>query len=539
MNKKTKIQHSKPVKVKNKIMALTLIIVAITLLIVGVIVERIATLRIENRLGQHALDIAHAVAQIEEIQQNLGNPDGHLIIQPIADGIRKRTETEFIVVIDMEGVRYSHSAPDRIGKTIVGGDEGPVLQGQEYTSKAVGTLGPSLRAFVPLFRDDGEQVGAIVVGIMMTEVNALKGELRGWIFFAIALGLVIGVFGSNYLAENIKKAIFGLEPHEIAAMFNEREALLEAIKEGILAVDYQGRITVINSEARRILGIQNNAQGQNIEKILPDSKLIEVMKSGIVEYNQEQRIGNARVMVNKVPIKLKGNVVGAIASIRDMTEVKIMAEELTGVKKYVEALRIQNHEFSNKLHTIAGLIQLGEYEKAVDDIFEHTSSQQSIISFITKRIKDSSIAGLILSKSRRCKELGIEFILDKDCYLGTLVGIDSNSLVIIIGNLLENAIEAVNNAKLVKKIILTVIDSPTGLYISVKDTGVGISKNIFPNIYEKGFTTRGFESRGYGLYLVRTVVESYNGKIIFKSERNKLTLFEINIPKESDKVGGY
>lgn len=539
MNQKAKARYNKPVKVKNKIMALTLIIVAITLLIVGVIVERIATLRIENRLGQHALDIAHSVAQIEEIQQNLDKPDGYLIIQPIADGIRKRTEAEFIVVIDMEGVRYSHSAPDRIGKTIVGGDEGPVLQGQEYTSKAVGTLGPSLRAFVPLFRDDGEQVGAIVVGIMMTEVNALKGELRGWIFFAIALGLIIGVFGSNYLAENIKKAIFGLEPHEIAAMFNEREALLEAIKEGILAVDYQGRITVINSEARRILGIQNNAQGQNIEKILPDSKLIEVMKSGIVEHNQEQRIGNARVMVNKVPIKLKGDVVGAIASIRDMTEVKVMAEELTGVKKYVEALRIQNHEFSNKLHTIAGLIQLGEYERAVDDIFEHTSSQQNVISFITKRIKDPSIAGLILSKSGRCKELDIEFILDEDCYLGTLVGIDSNSLVIIIGNLLENAIEAVNNSNSIKKIILTVIDSPTGLYISVKDTGTGIPRNIFSSIYEKGFTTKGIESRGYGLHLVRSVVESYNGKIIFKSDQNKLTLFEINIPKEFDKVGTY
>jgi PAS domain S-box-containing protein len=334
----------------------------------------------------------------------------------------------------------------------VGGDEGPALQGKEYTSKAVGTLGPSLRAFVPLYNNDGRQVGVVTVGIMMTDVNALKGELRSWIFFAVTLGLVIGILGSNYLAENIKKAIFGMEPYEIASMFNEREALLEAIREGILAVDKNGSITVINSEARRILGIRDNVQGRNVTEVIPNSRLVEVIESGVAEYDQEQRIKDVRVLTNRVPVKLKDQVIGAIASIRDMTEVNIMAEELTGVKKYVEALRVQNHEFSNRLHTIAGLIQLGEYDKAIDDICNYKTSQQNIISFITRRIKDPSVAGLILSKSGRCKELGIEFHLDEGCYLGPLKDIDSNSLVIIIGNLLENAIEAVDGSRLMKRV---------------------------------------------------------------------------------------
>lgn len=531
MNPKTQ-NKNKPVKVKNKIIALTIIILAITLGTVGILVERIATARIENRLGQHALDIAHAVAEIEEIRQNVGKPDGHLIIQPIADGIRKKTEAEFIVVIDMNRIRYSHSVPDRIGKTFVGGDEGPALQGKEYTSKAVGTLGPSLRALVPLYNDDGLQVGAVAVGIMMTEVNALKGDLRAWILFAVFLGLFIGVLGSNYLAENIKEAIFGMEPHEIAAMFNEREALLEAIKEGILAVDYNGRITVINSEARRILGIKKNIQGKKVTDVIPNSRLVEVIKSGVAEYDQEQRIKNARILTNRVPVKLKNDVIGAIASIRDMTEVKVMAEELTGVKKYVEALRVQNHEFSNKLHTIAGLIQLGEYDKAVDDICKYTTTQQNMISFITRRIKDPSIAGLILSKSGRCKELGIEFTLDQHCYLGPLKEIDSNSLVVIMGNLLENAIDAVDGSRSLKKVFLIIKDSPTELFISVGDTGPGVSESIVSNIYEKGFTTKGNGNRGYGLHLVKSAVESYNGQVVYKSDGAQLTIFEIKIPKE-------
>jgi sensor histidine kinase regulating citrate/malate metabolism len=529
---------NRPVRVKNKIMALTIFILTITLSVVCILVERVSTSRIESRFGQHALDLAHAVAELEPIQKNVGKPDGHLVIQPIADGIRKKTQAEFIVVIDMNGVRYSHSVPNRIGKTIVGGDEGPALQGMEYTSKAVGTLGPSLRAFVPLY-NDGEQVGAVAVGIMMTEVNALKGELRRWILFAVILGLLIGILGSNYLADNIKKAIFGLEPHEIAAMHNEREALLEAIREGILAVDNNGSITVINSEARRILGVEKDVQGWDVTEVIPNIGLVEVINTGKAEYDQEQRIRGTRIMTNRVPIKLDDHVIGAIASIRDMTEVKAMAEELTGVKKYVEALRIQNHEFSNKLHAIAGMIQLGEYEKAVDDICNYTTSQQSIISFITRRIKDPSIAGLILSKSGRCKELGIELVLDEESYLGPLKNIDSSTMVIIVGNLLENAIEAVNDQRSVKKIFLTIKDMPKELSIIVKDTGPGIPDSILSNIYDKGFTTKGAGNRGFGLHLVKAAVESYNGEISLKSSPDQMTVFEIRIPKEMHGLEGY
>lgn len=519
-----------PIKMKNKIIFLVVSLIIITLLTVGVIIERVVVARFENRLGQHALDIAHSVAEIPEIKEYVGKPNGHLVIQPIADEIRKKTDAEFIVVIDMNRIRYSHPVPERIGKTFVGGDEGPVLQGREYTSKAVGTLGPSLRALVPVYKD-GRQVGAVAVGIMITDVNAMIWSLRRWIILAIILGLVIGVIGANFLAENIKKAMFGLEPYEIATILKEREAVLESVREGILAVDKKGRITVLNNEARRLLGIYKDIKGEDVSLYVPNTRLKEVIKTGQAEYDQEQRILNARILTNRVPIKVNDEVVGAIASFRDMTEVRAMAEELTGVKKYVDALRVQNHEFLNKLHTISGLIQLGENDRAVEYILKVSNFHQNIISFITRRIKDPSVGGLLLGKSGRCRELGIDFNVDRDSFLGPSKNIDSNTLVVIIGNLIENAMEAVLKVKKGKrKIYFSIFDESNRVFITVKDTGPGIPDEIKDRVFEKGFTTKKDEDGGYGLYLVKSLVESYNGEIYFDSVLGRGTEFTVNLP---------
>lgn len=393
----------KPMKIKNKIFLLLIVLIIITLLIVGIIIERVIVTRFENRLEQHVMDIARSVASIPEIQKNVGETGGHLIIQPVAESIREKTAARFVVVIDMNRTRYSHPVPERIGETIVGGDEGPALQGKEYTSRALGTLGYSLRAFVPIYRDR-IQVGVVVTGIMIPYVKAMIGNIRLGIVFAIFLGFIISIPGSNFLTKNIKKAMFDLEPYEIATILKEREAVLESVSEGIVAVDKDGKIIVLNNEARRLLGIHENIEGEYAAKYIPNTRLPEVIESGRAEFDQEQSILNTRILTNRVPIKVNGEVVGAIASFRDKSEIQSLAEELTGVKKYIEALRVQNHEFLNKLHTITGLIQIGESEKAVEFISKVTHSQQNLISFIIKQIKDPAIGGLLLGKHGRCRK---------------------------------------------------------------------------------------------------------------------------------------
>ena len=206
------------------------------------------------------------------------------------------------------------------------------------------------------------------------------------------------MIGSSILADNIKNTMLNLEPYEIATFFQEFEAVLESVREAIIAVDSECKITIVNSEARRMLRIDKTVRGMNIQELIPDSRLPEVIESGEPQFDHEQNIGETRVLGNKLPINFEGKVIGAIASYRDITEILTMAEEFTGVKEYVEALRVQNHEFSNKMHTLSGLIQLGDYHKALEYISTQTDIHKNILSFISKRIQSSAVAGLLIGK---------------------------------------------------------------------------------------------------------------------------------------------
>lgn len=220
-----------------------------------------------------------------------------------------------------------------------------------------------------------------------------------------------------------------------------------------------------------------------------------------------------------------------------MTEIKKLAEELTGVKRYVEAMRVQSHEFSNKLHAISGLIQIKEYEKALDYISKAYDSHQDVMTLITKRIKQPAIGGLLLGKSGRCKELGIEFNISKDSFLSSLGQVDSDALVTIIGNLIENSMQAVLEKKQDKRIIeFCIYDKLGKIYIKVKDNGVGISKENQTLLFKKGFTTKKDKNGGYGLVLIKKIIDSYSGELFFDSIPGIGTEFTVTLPKKGDLI---
>ncbi len=484
----------------------------------------------ETFIGENAMNIAQAVANIPEIQKNIGHPRGHLIIQPLADSIRKKTKAEFIVVIDMNGHRYSHPIPQRIGKKVVGGDEGMALRGESYISKAIGTLGPSMRAFVPIYRNN-QQVGVVLVGILLRDIQAIKRALSYRLMFALALGLCIGMIGAGFLAKHIKRSIRGLEPHEILRLLKEREAFLESVREGILAVDEKGHITLINNAARDLLGIGEKALEEDVEKLVPNTRLPKVISTGKAEFDQEQRIVDTCILTNRIPLKEGSTIIGAIASFRDMTEITAMAQELTGVKKYVEALRVQNHEFLNKLHTISGLVQLGEKNRVISYISSLVKDRKNIMTFITSKIKNPSVGGLLLGKMGRCQELGIQFRIDPESYLAPQSHIDNNVLVIILGNLIENSMRAVLPNKRVERFIkVSLFDESGCIIMSVWDNGVGINKEAINRVFKPGFSTKKDAHAGYGLYNVKNMVEILNGEINIASEKGKYTEVVVNIP---------
>ncbi len=515
-------------RLKWQIILWALGLVLVSIVISGTVLIENFTTTLENEIGAKALAVARTVAQIEEIQKNVGQPDGHQVIQPMVERIRLATNVEYIVVIDMDRVRYSHPIQDRIGELFEGGDEGPALADHQYISRALGILGPSVRAFVPIKTDEGNrQVGVVVVGILTPTVSKILSQIRFDMYLSLVAGIVIGAIGSVLLAQNIKKQMFNLEPTEIARILEERIAVIQSIGEGIVAVDRDYRITIINEEAIRMLGLSNVHKliGTPIDQLVPDSQLPHTAKTGQAAYNQERIVAGNNLLVSRIPIRVKGEIMGAVSTIRDKTEVKRLAEELTGVKAYIEALRVQNHEHMNKLHTIAGLIQLAKYKQAIDYIFEITEEQQNMSDFISRSIKDYSIAGLLLGKYSRSKELQIHLEIDKESNIDYLPpALDQAALGIIIGNLLENALDSVRGLSKDRRYVYCLVKQQDNeLKIVVKDKGPGIKGDILDKVFTKGFSTKPGNYRGYGLALVKQYVDVAGGNIAVKSIIDKGT----------------
>ncbi len=520
-----------PLRISHKIVMLVLVFLIIVLATVGILAERILVLRLEESLEQNALDLAHAIAGISEVQQHVGQEEGHLIIQPLVENIRSETEAEFIVVMDMQSVRYSHPVPERIGEKFVGGDEGRALMGETYNSVAVGTLGQSLRAFVPIKRAEA-QVGVVSVGILMDDIMVMIGELRQQVALAALAGLLLGLIGSGYLAWNIKSSLFGMEPHKISALLNERVALLESVREGIIALDNDGRVIFANVEARRLLDLGAEPAGREASEIIPGLPLNTVLETGFPMENVEMNLSGVRVLSNSVPIRDEDKqILGVIVSFRDMTEIMKLASELSGVMRYVETLRIQNHEFNNKLHTISGLIQLGEYDQAVKFITREASARQELVSFISERIKDPAVAAVLLGKVGRARELGLELEIEDNSFLSGKQKVEGTRLATIIGNLVDNAMNALKSrSDKENKVIVSLYDDQDGMRIFVEDNGAGITVEPVEKIFEKGFTTGKGDRQGLGLHLVKSFVDELKGQLKIESSTGEGTRVELYIP---------
>ncbi|MEE3121738.1 MAG: PAS domain-containing protein, partial [SAR324 cluster bacterium] len=262
----------------------------------GFIGNQVVTGILNEYIGRAALNVSKTVSLTGVVQQGLKQLQSQEI-QHYAERVRKATGASFVVVGDHEGKRYSHPVPERIGKYMVGGDnEQALVHGQSYISRAVGTLGPSLRGKVPIFSSAGEIIGVVSVGYLIQTmrdvIQPYQQRLLLWIFGLFG----VGALGTWLIAREVKRSIFGLEPYEIAGLYRERTALLESIREGIIAINEKGEVTVMNQQAAQILGFTpEEAIGKPIERMLPETRMLEVLKTGKGEHDQEMLIQEEEV----------------------------------------------------------------------------------------------------------------------------------------------------------------------------------------------------------------------------------------------------
>ena len=510
---------------------ITLVVSLLILIALGLetlLIKRYFESYIVTQTGNRVLSIAATVAQDSDIIEAFQLPDPSKRIQPIAEKVRMLTGTSYVVVFNMETIRYSHPVPERIGQHFVGGDEQDALQGKRYVSQARGTLGVSLRAFVPIYNQE-RQIGVVSVGQLLRDLETENEKVTSILKIALSVSLGVGAMGALLLSRNIKKTLFGLEPAEIATVLQERNIILSSIKEGVVAVDREGRVILINENAKSLLGLDRIPEGCRVQDLIPGSRLPTVIETRTPDLDEEQIVNNRVLLVNRFPMVSKGEVIGAVATFRDMSEIRSMAEELTSVKQYVEGLRAQHHEYLNRLHVIAGLLQLKEYRKAVDFVLDTVQKDQGVLDYLRTHVNEPAISGLLLAKITTAREHNIEIHAE-----GIIPPIRKEivgSLVTVLGNLIQNAIEALReSSRMPRRIEILFSNSENRFTLQVKDTGPGIPQEIQSRMFQRGCTTKQ-EGRGMGLYLTRQQVEWIGGTIEFRSSREG-TVFILELPKE-------
>ena len=526
----------KPATLQSRIFSYGALFVSIIAIIIGVSFYFTMSQGIEQQIGDQALSIARTTADRPDVRAGFGHADPTEILQPIAEAVRLKTGAEYVVIGNSEGIRYAHPVPERIGQKMVGDDnERALLLGESYISEATGTLGAALRGKTPVFNEDGKIIGIVSVGFLKKNISSIFFQYADNISYIVLIAIILGIIGSSILARNIKKELFNLEPAEIANLFTGRNALIESVREGIIMVDANGIITTVNVAAYETLSLPNQSEliGRTIQEVLPNTLLPKVLETGERHLDRPMEIRGKKVIVNRVPIRVGEQIVGAVSTFRLQSDIDQLAMELSQVKRYTEALRAQTHEYNNFLYTISGLIQLNSYDEALSLIHEETAEHQSLIQFVTKRLQDPFLGGIVIGFFNRAKELKVRFLLDEDSLLKKLPKhLEKNHFVSIIGNLVTNAFEATDSFPEEKRMVrIFILDNGEEILIEVEDSGHGIADEVLDVLFQEKVSTKKQGHRGYGLMKVAENVKNLSGSITLEKGDLGGALFIISIPK--------
>ncbi|MFJ5158313.1 sensor histidine kinase [Pantoea sp. NPDC088449] len=485
------------------------------------------------QLEDKAMAVARTLADSPEIQRALAYPPNGTRIQPIAKAVEESNNLLFITVTNMDGIRYSHRNPELIGKHFIGEDIEPALHGHENVSVNQGSLAKALRVFTPVFNAQHQQIGVVAIGISLDAVTVQINQSRWSILWTIFIGTLAGAIGTFVLVRVLKRILFGLEPYEISTLFEQRQAILNSLKEGVVAMDDQAQVTLVNQAARSLLN-DPMASGMMSGDRIYDASVINdhlqhVLHNGRARRDEELNVNGRVLLSNTVPVRNQGRIIGAVCTFRDKTEISQLMQRLTGMVNYVDALRERSHEFMNKLHVILGLLHMKNYAQVETYILKTANNYQTEIGFLLDKIKSPVIAGFLLSKINRASDCGHRLTISDASFLP-----DSGNeqqmaaLITVIGNLIENALDALSEQ--VEGEIHVMLHYQNGwLTCEVSDDGPGIEAERLNTIFEKGFSTKG-ENRGVGLFLLKQQTENLGGSVSVESEAGVFTQFLVQLP---------
>ncbi|MEU3483701.1 ATP-binding protein [Streptomyces sp. NPDC033754] len=479
----------------------------VTVLATGLFLAPLSA-QLDDQAMRRALAIAETTASPGLAADLVGTPpSARGPVQTEAERIRVSTGAEYVVVMDTRGVRWSHTDPAQIGRR-VSTDPSAVLAGREVMEIDSGTLGRSARGKAPLRDADGRIIGAVSVGIEYDSVrDRLLAAIPGLLAYAGG-ALAVGAFAAYLISRRLQRQTHDLAFSDISALLAEREAMLHGIREGVVAIDRTGSVRLVNDEAQRLLGLGPEAAGRPVDEVLGPGRTADVLAGRVTGEDLVTVQGHRVLIANRMPTDDGG----AVATLRDRTELERLGRELDSTRGLIDALRAQDHEHANRLHTLLGLLELDMHEEAVEFVTEVVGVHRATAEQVTEKVHDPLLAALLVGKAAVAAERGVSLRISPESLLPDRL-VDPRELVTVVGNLVDNALDAVAGTPGARIEVAFRTEGRT-VVLRVTDSGPGVPEERRELIFTEGWSTKEpppHGRRGLGLAFVRRLAERRGG----------------------------
>jgi sensor histidine kinase regulating citrate/malate metabolism len=505
-----------------QVFTLQLIVVAVVLL-AGVAAAYLQAQENSQEANQsRVLAVARAVAASPQVRAALTAPDPSTVLQPLAEQVRRDTATDFVVVMGTDRTRYSHPTPSLIGQPFIGHIDA-ALAGGVVLETYTGTLGPSERAVVPVRSEGGSVVGLVSVGVTRGTISRDLAQQVPRLLGAGAVALILAACGAVLVARRLRRQTHSLGPDELGRMYEFYDAVLHAVREGLVLLDLQGRLVLANDEACRLLDLGPEWEGRRLDELGLPAPMTASLAGGTRVQDAIQLTTNRVLVVNQAPARWEGRELGTVLTLRDHTDLQALTGELNSARGLAEALRSQAHEAANRLHSVISLIELGRTDQALDFATVELAAAQRLTDLVVGAVDEPVLAALLLGKAAEANERGVELEVDPATSVPEGV-LPARDMVTVVGNLLDNAIDAAASVPGLRRVRFSgwVEDSRSEggiesvVVLQVSDTGPGLDEETAARAFTRGWSTKTDQllvGHGLGLALVGQTAHRHHGTV--------------------------
>jgi two-component system, CitB family, sensor kinase len=496
--------------------------IALIVLVLGVVVAITyaqSTSDFRRSTGNRVLGLAETFATDSLARSGLRGDIPEGAIASVAARVQSVSGVDFVAVLDRDGTVIASQDPDHLGEMWNFGTS-DVRTGRAWVGPTDLSDGSSaIEAHVPILDPTNRQrLGYAVIGQYSPSIGDRLTAAVPDLLIYLGVASALGVAGSVLLARRIKRQTLGLEPRDIAGLMEHREALLHGIKEGVLGLDLDQRITIVNAEAQQLLDLPDDSVGQRITDVGLTPTAVQALTHQHSGTDHVLDTSARIVVLNRMPVVTNDSVIGSVVTLRDRTELWGLRQELDTTRHTADALRAQTHEFSNRLHTIAGLLRLGKLERAQRYVTDLQTGHNQFLKSVTSRIDDQTLAALVVAKGSLASERGVELVIADDTQVGVLPLDLAATLETVIGNFVDNALDACAGIDR-SQVVLTIIGDDEQLVVEVRDNGPGVDPSLIGTIFTRGVSTKSPDrTRGIGLALARAVCEQRGGHVEVRNE---------------------